>query len=76
MNSREGPAYSLVPTFEEFRMISAGVEALKFPKRTTKVMEQEVVPTMPLVTQRIYDMQAEMDALIGNDATEEVAKDF
>ena len=73
---REGPAYSLVPTFEEFRMISAGVEALKIPKRTTKVMEQEKCPTMPLVTQRIYDMQAEMDALIGHDDTEEVARDF
>ena len=31
---------------------------------------------MPLVTQRIYDMQAEMDALIGHDDTEEVARDF
>ena len=73
---KDGPAYSLIPTLEEFRMIKASVDVLSIVKRTTKVMEQEFVPTMPLVTKRLYDMHAEMDALINDRNCEEISKEF
>ena len=64
---KDGPAYSLVPSIEEFRMLKAAVKVLKVCKITTKVMEQEKVPTVPLVTQRLYDMDKEFDLLIEED---------
>ena len=41
---KDGPAYSLVPTIEEFRMLKAAVKVLKLCKITTKVMEQKKFP--------------------------------
>jgi hypothetical protein len=73
---KNGPVYSLIPSLEELRMIKAGVDILSIVKSTTKVMEQEKVPTMPLVTKRLYDMHAEMDSLINDDDCEEISKEF
>ena len=70
------PAYSLVPTPEEFRMMKGGVMVLQHCKTFTKIMEQEKVPTIPLVTQTLYDMEQDMKALVEYDDTDEVARDF
>lgn len=70
------PAYSLVPSPEEFRMMRGGVMVLQHCKTFTKIMEQEVVPTIPLVTQSLYDMEQEMKALVDNRDTDEVAREF
>jgi hypothetical protein len=50
---KDQPAYSLIPSLEEFRLIKAAVKVLKVCKITTKIMEQDKVPTVPLVTQRM-----------------------
>ena len=71
---KEGPAYSLVPSIDEFRLVKAAVRVLKVCKVTTKVMEQEKVPTLPLVTQRLYDMDKELESLIEDDDDEVVTE--
>ena len=43
------PVFSLLPTPQEFEMISAGVKVLKVCQTTTKIFEHEKVPTLPLV---------------------------
>ena len=68
------PAYSLVPSIDEFRLVKAAVKVLKVCKITTKVMEQEKVPTLPLVTQRLYDMDKELESLIEEDEDEVVTE--
>ena len=70
------PAYSLVPSPEEFRMIKGGIMVLQHCKTFTKIMEQEKVATLPLVTQSLYDMEQEMKRLVTNKDTDEVAREF
>ena len=71
---KDATAYSLVPSVEEFRLLKAAVKVLKVCKVTTKVMEQEKVPTVPLVIQRLYDMDQEIGALIVEDEDEVVTE--
>ena len=70
------PAYSLVPSPEEFRMIKGGIMVFQHCKTFTKIMEQEKVATLPLVTQSLYDMEQEMKRLVTNKDTDEVAREF
>ena len=58
------PAYSLVPTPQEFEMIRAGVNVLIVCKTTTKIFEQEKVPTLPLVIDRLFTMDKELEEII------------
>ena len=42
---------SLVPYIEEFELIETGVNVSKICRDITKVFEQEMVPTLPLVVE-------------------------
>ena len=60
----EGNRSNYIPSVENFHMIQAGVKVLKICKITTKIFEQEKVPTIPLVTDRLYTMDQEFDEFI------------
>ena len=72
---RDKQVVSLVPSMEEFELLNAGVKVLKVCQQTTKVMEQEVVPTLPLVVERLYNMDKELEEL-EEEGQEEVVIDF
>jgi hypothetical protein len=74
----KGRTYSLVPTISQFRMIKAGFKVLRFCKVTTKQFEQEKVPTLPIVVERFYNMDKEMEQFIDDleHTEEEMAIDF
>ena len=57
---------SLVPSIEEFELIDTGVQVLKICRDTTKVFEQEKVPTLPLVVERLYNMDCLLKELQEN----------
>ena len=63
---KDGEEKNLIPSIANFLMMKAGVKVLKLCKETTKVFEQEKVPTVPLVTKRLYTMATEL---------KEIAKD-
>ena len=63
----DGVTTDLVPSINDFRVIEAGVEILEKCKVTTKLFEQEKVPTMPLVTERLYTVDQELKDFIQND---------
>ena len=58
---------SLVPSIEEFELIDTGVQVLKICRDTTKVFEQEKVPTLPLVVERLYNMDCLLKELQENE---------
>ena len=60
----KGRTYSLVPTISQFRMIKAGVKVLRFCNVTTKQFEQEKIPTLPMVVEKFYNMDKEMEQFI------------
>ena len=62
-----GTTTDLVPSINDFRVIEAGVEILEKCKVTTKIFEQEKIPTMPLVTERLYTVDQELKEFIQND---------
>ena len=55
---RDKQVVSLVPTMEEFDLIETAVKVLKVCQVTTKIFEQEAVPTLPLVVERLYNMDS------------------
>ena len=57
-------------------MIKGGIMVFQHCKTFTKIMEQEKVATLPLVTQSLYDMEQEMKRLVTNKDTDEVAREF
>ena len=59
-----------------FRLIEAGVTVLEKCKETTKIFEQEKVPTMPLVVERIYNMDKELEESSNDMENSEMARDF
>ena len=65
------PTYSLVPTIEEFEMIKAGEKVLSICMTTTKIFEQEKVPTPPLVVERLYNMDKELEEIIYDPALQD-----
>ena len=62
-----GVTTDLVPSINDFRVIEAGVEILEKCKITTKIFEQEKIPTMPLVTERLYTVDQELKEFVQND---------
>ena len=58
---------SLVPTMEEFELISTAIKVLKICQVTTKIFEQEAVPTLPLVVDRLYTMDSHLKELQDNE---------
>ena len=60
----EGRVVDLIPSFNDFLIIEAGVEILEHCKTTTKIFEMEKVPTMPLVVERLYTMDHELDEFV------------
>ena len=56
----------MVPSIEEFELIDTGVQVLKICRDTTKVFEQEKVPTLPLVVERLYNMDCLLKELQEN----------
>ena len=71
-----GLTESLIPDFEEFEMIKAGVRILGHCKATTQFFESEKKPTMGLVMERLYDMDHELAAYTDDCAAGEVAIQF
>ena len=71
-----GDTVNLIPTLDEFRLIEAGVEMLKLCKDTTKIFEQEKVPTMPHLLERMYNVDQELEEIIKDDNKSDIAKDF
>jgi hypothetical protein len=72
---------ALVPKMEEFKMAAAGVKILKICKVTTKIFEQEKVPTMPHVVERMYTVDKELEAFCeeeeeGMEETDDMARQF
>ena len=57
----------MVPSIEEFELIDTGVQVLKICRDTTKVFEQEKVPTLPLVVERLYNMDCLLKELQENE---------
>ena len=62
-----GVPTDLVPSINDFRVIEAGVEILEKCKVTTKIFEQEKIPTIPLVTERLYTVDQELKEFMQND---------
>ena len=60
---RDKQVVSLVPTMEEFDLIETGIKVLKVCQVTTKIFEQEAVPTLPLVVERLYNMDSMLKEL-------------
>ena len=54
---------SLVPTMEEFELIATAIKVLKVCQVTTKTFEQEALPTLPLVVERLYTMDSMLKEL-------------
>ena len=54
----------LLPSISDFLLIKGACENLKKCKVTTKIFEQEKVPTINLVVDRIFTVLEEMDAFI------------
>ena len=54
----------LVPTITDFILMKGACENLKRCKITTKIFEQEKVPTINLVVDRIFTMVEELDTFI------------
>jgi hypothetical protein len=71
---REDELPGLVPTNREFLMIQGAVEVLGKCKETTKCFEQEKVPTLPLVVERIYTMFKEIEAFTKNNRASQVTR--
>ena len=65
----EGTKKKLIPSFSNFSMIKAGCKILKHCQTTTKVFEQEKVPTIPLLVERLFTMDKELEDI--EEATEE-----
>ena len=59
-----GERKSLIPSISDFIMIKAAVKVLEKCKITTKLFEQEKVPTIPLVVERLYTVDAELGDII------------
>ena len=57
-------------------MIKAGVTVLEKCKETTKIFEQEKMPTMPLVVERMYNMDKELEEFTNDMVNIEMARDF
>ena len=55
-------------------MIQGAVEVLGKCKETTKCFEQEKVPTLPLVVERIYTMFKEIEAFTKNNRASQVTR--
>lgn len=64
---RDKQVISLVPSMEEFDLIETGIKALKICRDTTKIFEQEAVPTLPLVVERLYNMDSLLKELQDSD---------
>ena len=62
----DGVTTDLVPSINDFRVIEAAVEILEKCKITTKLFEQEKIPTVPLVTERLYTVDQELSEFISN----------
>ena len=65
----DGIKKKLIPSFTNFSMIKAGCKILKHCQITTKVFEQEKVPTIPLIVDRLFTMDKELEELA--EATEQ-----
>ena len=70
----DGAVSDLVPSINDFRVIEAGVEILEKCKITTKIFEQEKVPTIPLVTERLYTMDQELEEFIRDETNKRSKK--
>ena len=57
----DGIKRKIIPSISNFLMIKAGVKILKHCKITTKIFEQEKVPTVPLVTDRLFTMNKKLE---------------
>ena len=67
----DGHTVSMIPSITNFRMIKGGVEVLKICRETTKLFEQEKVPTLPLVVERLYNMDKDLESFINDDENRE-----
>ena len=54
--AKEGHLTGLVPTIPEFLLMKGACKVLEHCKITTKIWEQEKIPTINLVTDRLYNM--------------------
>ena len=66
LEDSEGRIVDLIPSFNDFLIIEAGVEMLQSCKTTTKLFEMEKIPTMPLVVERLYAMDQELEEFMVN----------
>ena len=71
-----GATTDLVPSINDFRIIEAGAEILEKCKVTTKIFEQEKIPTIPLVTERLYAVDQELNEFIKSDVNKRTKKIF
>ena len=67
--STDGIKKKMIPSFSNFSMVRVGCKILKHCQITTKVFEQEKVPTIPLLVDRLFTMDKELEEL--GEATEE-----
>ena len=76
VKDKDGINQDLIPSIQEFRLIKAGVTVLEKCKETTKIFEQEKVPTMPLVVERMYNIDRELEEFKEDLDNSEMARDF
>ena len=62
----EGQLVDLIPSFNDFLIIEAGVEILESCLITTKIFEAEKAPTLPYVVDRLYSMDQEYEEFVNN----------
>ena len=58
-----GVKKKLIPSFSNFSMIKAGCKILKPCQVTTKLFEIEKTPTIPLLVERLFTMDKELEEL-------------
>jgi hypothetical protein len=76
VKDKERVSHSLVPSIQEFQMAAAGVKILKLCQVTTKLFEQEKVPTMPHVVERMFTVDKELEAISQDMEIDEMSQLF
>ena len=73
---KDGNQVNLIPTFSDFMMIKAAVGVLEKCRVTTKLFEQEKVPTVNIVMDRLYTVDSELDEFINDAENDRMSVNF
>ena len=74
VTTSDGIRTKLIPSFSNFSLIKAGCKILKLCQQTTKLFEQEKIPTIPLLVERLFTVDKELEEIIETDDEESVGE--